>query len=73
MKTSIAILAALLFAPCACSRHEKAPPLAVALAAPIEPAPSAAPPSPAPAQAVAEPEPQPTPAEVAVFHAPVPK
>lgn len=70
MKPSIALLAALLLAACACTRGEHgAPPVAMA-AESIDPGP-AIPPVPAPS--VAEPEPPPTPEEVAAFHAPVPK
>ncbi len=73
MKPSIAILAALLVAPCACTRHEPAPPQTT-FVEPIDPGPLAAPgPEATPSPKVAEPEPQPTSEEVAAFHAPVPK
>ncbi len=72
MKTPIAILAAVLLAPCACTRHQP-PPQPAVQAEPIDPGPAAeARPAPTPAP-VAEPDPQPTPEEVAAFHAPVPK
>jgi hypothetical protein len=67
------LLSALLLAPCACSRRDPAPPVAVAYAqevAPPVPTPTA---SARPVVASTEPEPAPTPEEVAAFHAPVPK
>lgn len=74
MKPSIAVLAALLLAPCACTRHEQSPPQATVVAEPIDPGPAVQPaPAPAPAPSVAEPEQKPTPEEVAAFHAPVRK
>ncbi len=74
MKPSIALLAALFLAPCACTRGEHAAPPTAMAAVPIDPGPSVAPATPpAPAPAVAEPAPQPTPEEVAAFHARVPK
>ncbi len=74
MKPSIALLAALLLAACACTRGEHAAPPVAMAAEPIDPGPAAGPPiPPSPAPAVAEPAPPPTPEEVAAFHAPVPK
>ncbi len=71
MKTSLAVLAAVLLAPCACTRggHTSQ---ATVQAEPIDPGPAAEP-QPSPAPAIAQPEPQPTPEEIAAFHAPVPK
>lgn len=75
MKTSIAVLAALLLAPCACTRHEQAPAQPIAYQ-PIDPGPAVEPTppaEPAAAPAVAEPEPQPSAEELAAFRAPVSK
>jgi hypothetical protein len=72
MKTSIAVLAAFLLAPCACARHQQATPAATVLAEPVDPGPAVQP-APQPALPVAEPDPQPTADEIAVFHAEVPK
>ncbi len=71
MKPSIAVLAALLLAPCACTRHPQVAPEPIA-AAPMDPGPALQP-APEPAPQVAEPDPQPTSEEIAAFHAPVPK
>jgi hypothetical protein len=71
MRTTPALLAAaLLLAPCACSRSEKAPPIATAYAQ--DPVQTKAPPV-AEKPAAPEPEPPPTPQEVAAFQAKVPK
>lgn len=70
MKTFQTLLAALLLAPCACSRSVASPKAqseAARDSGPQEPQAEAAP------KPVAEPEPPPTPEEVAAFHAPVPK
>ena len=67
MKTFPALLAALLLAPCACSRSVASPSEAARDPGPETPRAAAAP------KTVAEPEPPPTQEEVAAFHAPVPK
>ncbi|HTO98124.1 MAG TPA: hypothetical protein VMK66_13835 [Myxococcales bacterium] len=73
MKPSIALLAVLLVSPCACARHDRAPPQTT-FVEPIDPGPLAGPgPGTISGPKAAEPEPPPTPAEVAAFHAPVPK
>jgi hypothetical protein len=74
MKPFIAVVAALLLAPCACARHQSQP-QPTAFADPIDPGPAIEPPQAKPArvQVAAEPDPQPTPEEIAAFQAPVPK
>jgi hypothetical protein len=72
MRPVIAVLAALLLAPCACARHQQAAPAGPLVAGPIDPGPAAQPaPQPVPAAAAADPEP--TTEELAAFHAQVPK
>ncbi len=76
MRSSIAVLAALLLAPCACTRHQQAAAADPVLAGPVDPGPAVQPapqPPPQPPAAAAEPDPQPTTEEIAAFHARVPK
>jgi hypothetical protein len=74
MKPALAVLAALLVAPCACTRHPHATSLPTAEAEQIDLRPAVAPATAAhPAPSAAESQPPPTAEEIAAFHAPVPK
>jgi len=72
MKTSIALLAALVLVPCACTRPPQPSPVSTVVAEPIDPRPAIQPEA-QPAPAVARPDPPPTAEEIAAFHAEVPK